>query len=90
MYNFAECPRCGNRWEIAGKRNKQIRCESCKATRQERIKYGEEECLAWGGDFDRFDNPILDQHLYLPGYRLCGHRDCVRIDHIVRNVGGLG
>lgn len=89
MFFYAECPRCGIRQEIAGKRNKQIRCDSCKATRQERITYGSEECLAWGGEFDKNDNPILDQHLYLPGYRLCGHRDCVRIDHIVRVVGGM-
>lgn len=53
------------------------------------MKYGEEECLAWGGDFDKFNNPVLGQHLYLPGYRLCGHSDCVRDDHIVRAVAGL-
>ena len=89
MYVYAECPRCGFRWEIAGKRNKQIRCDGCKATRTERIKYGSEECLAWGGDFNEKDYPVLDGELYLPGYRLCAHSDCVRIDHIVRNVAGL-
>ena len=53
------------------------------------MKYGAEECLAWGGDFDKKDNPVLDGVLYLPGVRLCSHTDCVRVDHIVRDVAGL-
>lgn len=86
MFTFAECPRCGVRWEIAGKKNKRLKCVDCKASRQERISYEGEECLAWGGEFDAFDNPVLDGVLYLPGYRLCSHSDCVRADHIAKSV----
>ena len=89
MYVYSECPRCGIRREIAGKRNKVARCADCKATRVEKIKYGQEECLPWGGDFDELDNPVLDGNLYLAGDRLCGHRDCVRADHVALIVEPL-
>lgn len=84
MYNFAQCVQCGARWEIPGKHpNFKARCESCRAVRVERIDYDGEECIPWGGDFDRNDNPMLDGEYYLRGYRTCFHRDCVRVSHII-------
>lgn len=84
MYNFAQCNQCGARWEIPGKHpNFKARCDSCKATRVEQIEYDGEICIPWGGEFDKDDNPMLDWDFYLPGYRICLHRDCVRVSHVV-------
>lgn len=47
------------------------------------VKYADGRvCEAWQGDFDEWDNPMKDGVLYLPGVRLCGHRDCVSVDHV--------
>jgi hypothetical protein len=51
--------------------------------REERIQYGDGYCLPWGGDFDQYNRPMIDGHLYLPGLRTCGHLDCVLISHVV-------
>lgn len=83
VYVYAQCSRCGWQWEIDGKRNNlKAKCDSCKAKRQERITYGDDVCLPWGGDFDADDNPMEKGLPYLPGYRLCNHRDCVNVNHI--------
>ena len=84
MYQFAQCVRCGFRWEITAKRNNlYAKCESCKTRKRERIEYDGESCLAWQGEFDRENNPMMDGVLYLPGARLCQHRDCCNVNHIV-------
>lgn len=84
MYVYALCVRCGYQWEIAAKRNNlNAKCDSCKATRKEKITYGDEVCFPWSGDFDQDDRPMLKGELYLPGYRLCKHRDCTNVNHIV-------
>ena len=58
-------------------------CASCAAKPQSRIGYGEDYCVAWYGKHDDDDNPITSVgKLYLPGVRLCGHKDCVRVSHI--------
>jgi hypothetical protein len=46
------------------------------------IQYGASRCVPWRGDFDRDDNPIHHGILFLPGKRLCGHRDCVNANHV--------
>jgi hypothetical protein len=47
------------------------------------IDYGHDDpCIPWRGDFDDYDNPIKAGKSYLPGNRLCGHRDCVQNSHI--------
>jgi hypothetical protein len=84
VYQFAQCVRCGYRWEITAKRNNLLaKCASCKTIKRERIEYDDETCLAWQGDFDREDNPIMNGVLYLPGFRICQHRDCCNVNHIV-------
>ena len=84
MYFFAQCYRCGFRWEIKAKRNNlRAKCDSCKTIRKERIDYDGEPCLAWQGEFDLEDNPMLDGELYMRGHRLCQHKDCCNVNHIV-------
>ena len=84
MYVFALCSRCGFQWEIPGKRNNlKAKCDSCKAVRKEKIVYGDEVCLPWSGDFDPDNRPMMNGELYLPGLRLCKHRDCTNVNHIV-------
>lgn len=84
MYVFAQCVRCGFRWEIFAKKNNlTAKCESCKANRKEKIVYNGDICFPWLGDFDREDRPMLNDELYLPGLRLCKHRDCINVNHIV-------
>lgn len=75
---------CGARWEIPGKKpNLKARCESCRAVRVETIEYESGICIPWGGDFDLNDHPMLNGEYYLPGYRICDHRDCVNIQHVI-------
>jgi hypothetical protein len=84
VFSFAQCVRCGFRWEIAAKRNNmQAKCESCKTARRTEIYYDGEPCFPWQGEFDQDDNPILDGVLYLAGARLCQHRDCCNVNHVV-------
>jgi len=93
------CSRCGFRF-TSGKPNEARTCGSCreaetnprgKAGRYREIVCKVEglhgSCYAWMGEFDDDDNPI-DQNGFaiIAGERLCGHRDCVRADHIVRAV----
>jgi hypothetical protein len=43
------------------------------------------DCISHAGLYDDDDNPLTDSgELYLPGARLCGHRDCVNRSHIQR------
>lgn len=82
-YVYAECGRCGFRWEIAGKSVKLgQRCESCKAVATKNVQYSDKTCIAWDGDFDDNDRPMQDGKYFLPGVRLCKHRDCVNLEHI--------
>ena len=47
------------------------------------VKYNGEICAPFHGKFDRFDRPIVDGALFMPGDRVCGHSDCVATAHIV-------
>lgn len=41
------------------------------------------DCISHAGLYDDDDNPLADDgSLYLPGVRLCGHRDCVNPRHL--------
>jgi hypothetical protein len=47
------------------------------------IDYGHNDpCIPWRGEFDEDDNPIKAGQLYLPGARVCNHKDCVQSSHI--------
>lgn len=64
------------------RKNKSGLCGSCLARPAKTISYGlAKSCKPWGGVFDRDDNPVLDGHLFMPGLRSCGHKDCVEVTH---------
>ena len=49
------------------------------------ISYGfGKPCKPWGGEFDRDENPLVDGELFMPGERICGHKDCVELEHCLR------
>jgi hypothetical protein len=80
------CRRCGfTEFVPADKRKrKDSLCVDCRRRPAKTINYGlEKSCKPWGGLFDAEDNPVEWGHLVLPGVRVCGHRDCVEVDHIV-------
>lgn len=83
-----ECQRCGIREESKAMqkyaaRTTRIWCESCRTPSRRFVKYADGSvCEAWHGEFDAADNPIKDGQLYLPGFRTCGHSDCVLLAHV--------
>jgi hypothetical protein len=85
MERMAECARCGMLLDIPEIKawNKRLFCKDCRTRRQRKIKYGDLLCKPWHGDFDEQDNPMLDGQLFMPGVRICLHKDCCNIDHIV-------
>ena len=81
------CERCGQVEDTKAlekyvARTGRVLCESCRAPKRNRLKYGDQVCLPHHGDFDAADNPLLAGVLFLPGFRHCGHSDCVNPDHI--------
>lgn len=79
----ATCLICQETWSVHESReNKQIYCRMCRS-HENSIDYGHDDpCIPWRGDFDEDDNPVKGTRLYLPGNRICGHRDCVAESHI--------
>jgi hypothetical protein len=57
-------------------------CRACCAKPMKSITGPLGKCYPWAGEFDDDDNPMLNGELYLPGERVCRHRDCVSKDHI--------
>lgn len=82
-----KCYRCGFAWNVAQQKRgkKDLLCASCRAKPASIIQYGSDKCIPWSGDFDS-DNvtPLLNNEPYLPGKRICGHSDCVAVNHIER------
>lgn len=77
------CRRCGWSWVVASGRRKAFElCESCRARPALSVVFGSDRCVPWRFGFDEFDNPVKDGVLFLPGVRVCGHRDCVNPLHI--------
>lgn len=80
------CKRCGfTVWYEVGQRQRvDVLCRDCRAVPVRSISYGfGRACRPWFGDFDEFDNPVVGGVLFLPGERVCGHRDCVERSHVV-------
>ncbi len=69
----------------ADKRKRSDRlCRDCRVKPAKSIGYGlAKSCLPYAGPFDAEDNPMSNGLLYLPGKRVCNHRDCVEISHII-------
>jgi hypothetical protein len=66
------------------------RCSDCRLQRLNEIRYQETICRPWRGEVDEDLNPIDRKlRLYLPGVRVCGHKDCVNKDHIIQPIPEL-
>lgn len=80
------CKRCGFTEFVAAdkRKRKDSLCTDCRRRPARTINYGQgKPCIPHHGVFDQDDNPIEYGRLYLPGKRVCGHRDCIQIAHIV-------
>ena len=84
------CERCGiaiDNKTIERRKGRGIldqRCYDCRVKQLNEIKYDGIVCRPWRGEVDEDLNPIDGQlRLYLPGLRICGHKDCVNKEHII-------
>lgn len=85
-----ECDRCGielSEQAIEKRKSRGIydgRCFDCRANPAREIRYSGTVCRPWAGEVDEDLNPIDSKlKLYLPGFRTCGHKDCVNKQHII-------
>lgn len=74
------CLICGFLLEERRRRNDDL-CNSCRMRPAKSIKYNDDVCIPWHGEFDYNDNPVVSGMLFMPGVRVCGHRDCVNPNH---------
>lgn len=80
------CRRCGMTEFLAPEKRKpkDDLCLDCRRKPAKTINYGlGKSCRPWHGEFDVEDNPMLNGVLFMPGERVCKHRDCCEISHIV-------
>lgn len=82
--NEVLCFGCGVTWETNARiRSKFPECPSCRMTRAKTIRYNGDKCIPWHGKFLNDVTPIdKNGEEVFPGFRLCGHSDCVNIEHI--------
>ena len=78
------CVRCGASWAVnqAKRHRKDLKCASCRMGKAKSIQYGSERCVPWHGEFNEFDEPMVNDELFMPGVRVCGHSDCVNGEHL--------
>ena len=84
--NQVECRKCGFKWAVnAEKRGRRdLLCVSCRVKPATTIQYGKLRCTPHVGAVDQNLNPIDDAgRPVFVGERVCGHRDCVNVAHIV-------
>ena len=86
---MANCERCGcfMRDDTALSRAKRGKgmwgCQECRAGQMSRVRTAYGVCTPHHGDFDEHDRPLQKNgELFRAGHRLCGHSDCVDLDHI--------
>lgn len=86
-----KCERCGIEIDenVIMKRKargiEDTRCSDCRMKPRGKINYEDDYCMPHKGELDDDLNPIDSKgNLYLPGIRTCGHRDCIRRTHILR------
>jgi len=90
------CPQCGrdvcNRLiakRLSRKHEKPTHCVDCLRKPALTIEYdhpvlGKTRCVPWVGEIDADCYPVDDLgERYRPGIRICGHNDCVSLQHIV-------
>ena len=81
--NKARCERCGAVWVVSPDKRKRtdLKCFSCRMRPAKTISYGfGKPCKPHDGEFDQFDNPIVNGHPLL-GQTSCSHSDCVELSH---------
>lgn len=84
--NKVICERCGTSWAVNQEKRHRtdLLCFSCRAKPAMVIQYGDLRCQPWGGDFAKDDvTPVLNGVEFMPGERICGHRDCCNPKHVV-------
>ena len=83
------CRRCGfTEFVPADKRKRKDElCADCRRKPAKTINYSDDKsvkpCKPWNGSFDAQDNPVDAGRLFMPGKRVCGHRDCIEVTHIL-------
>lgn len=82
------CSKCGFQDESGflarrKERKQELLCQSCLARPVRVVKTSFGVCRPHRGKFDDNDNP-LDRwgRPFRPGFRLCGHTDCIEPTHI--------
>jgi hypothetical protein len=84
--NQIECRRCGFQWAVSNEKRgrKDLLCVSCRMKPAGMLQYGKLRCIPHKGALSVDLNPIDNSgQLVLPGVRVCGHKDCVNVAHIV-------
>lgn len=85
-----KCLRCGielSELMIKKRKDKTPVCSDCLMKPTYAIKYNNEVCRPWRGEVDEDLNPLDEQgNLYVPGIRICGHKDCVNRSHIILDI----
>ncbi len=82
MESKRNCSRCGIDRDLPTKKTKIEFCRGCRVKVEHIIRYSDKTCLAWRGDFDKDDNPVHNNKIFMAGNRTCGHRDCINPEHI--------
>jgi hypothetical protein len=84
------CSRCGIAISEKAVEKRKMRgtfdgkCQDCRLNQLHEIKYDGSICRPWRGEVDEDLNPIDRKlRLYLPGVRVCGHKDCVNKEHVI-------
>lgn len=58
--------------------------QSQKRVRREHSTLGTIRCIAYQGELNEDWMPIDDEgNLFMPGFRICGAKDCVNTNHII-------
>lgn len=85
------CERCGVEMDSAIIHKREVRgiydkrCSDCRMKPSRKINYEDDYCMPHKGELDAEFNPIDNKgRPYLPGLRTCGHKDCIRKTHIIR------
>ena len=84
--NQIECRRCGFQWAVSNEKRgrKDLLCVSCRMKPANMLQYGKLRCIPHKGALDNDLNPIDEFGvLVLAGVRVCGHRDCINVAHVV-------
>jgi DNA-directed RNA polymerase subunit RPC12/RpoP len=84
------CTRCGQNIPATAMAKRKERgsqntwCSDCNSGARSKIAYGDFVCTPWQGEVDLDTLEPIDAkgRPYLPGYRTCGHADCVNRKHI--------